>query len=98
MLVFQNQPFYELYKDGRKALEDKNYQEAVTFLSDAIRQKPESKKNAKTYGVQFIEYYPYHYLALAYYKQGDFDNAKNALNKAYSYAENQEYSINRRMF
>ena len=93
LLVFQNQPFYELYKDGRKALEEKKYQEAVVFLTDAVRLKPESKKNAKTYGVQFIEYYPYHHLALAYYKLGEFENAKNALNKAYSYAENQEYSI-----
>lgn len=92
-LFVQNQPFYELYKDGIKELEAKNYVRAAALLEGAIAQKPESKKSAKTYGVQFIEYYPYHHLALAYYKLENFPKAKDALDKAYRFAENREYGI-----
>lgn len=91
-LSFQNQPFYELYREGTKALEANEYHLAIEKFSGAIKQKPESKKNAKTYGVQYIEYYPYHKLAFAYYKIDKIEDATTALRKAYAFAENQDLS------
>jgi len=92
-ISFQDQPFYVLYEKGLEAISERNFTEAIASLEGAVSQKPESKKNAKTYGVQFIEYYPYNQLAFAYYQLGEFEKAKKALDQAYAYAENQDHNV-----
>ena len=89
-ISFQDQPFYVLYEKGLEAISARNFSEAIEYLEGAVENKPESKKNAKTYGVQFIEYYPYNQLAFAYYQIGEFEKARAALDQAYVYAENQD--------
>ena len=86
----QSEPYYELYDNGRKALQEKRYHEAASYLEAAVSKKESSTKNAKTYGVQFIEYYPYIYLAQAYYHVKDMAKAKSNLEKAYRYGENDD--------
>ena len=55
----------ESYEKGQTALREERYREAVTLFTDAIDQKPESKANARTYGVRFIDYFPYYYRGVA---------------------------------
>jgi tetratricopeptide (TPR) repeat protein len=49
--------------------------EAIPNLKEAVRLKPASGTNEQTYGLQFIDYFPYYYLGLCYLRQGDVDDA-----------------------
>jgi tetratricopeptide (TPR) repeat protein len=64
------------YADGKEALRKGSYRQAVVFFSKAIDQRPESKADARTRGVQFVDYFPYVYRGIAYAQMG---NRKNAL-------------------
>jgi tetratricopeptide (TPR) repeat protein len=62
--------WFENYENGRIALRENRYAEAVRYLSDAIDQRPESKASARTYGVRFADYFPYLYRGIAYMRLG----------------------------
>jgi tetratricopeptide (TPR) repeat protein len=49
--------------------------EAIQSLREAIRIKPASGVNEQTYGLQFIDYFPYYYLGVCYLRTGDIANA-----------------------
>ncbi|CAM2008133.1 ATP-binding protein [Acanthopleuribacter pedis] len=66
LAFLQDMPWYEHYQLGREAMEAEQYEKAVTHFENAIADQPKSKRQAKTYGVQFIQYYPYHQLAEAH--------------------------------
>ena len=87
MLLPQSDTFYELYDSGLKNLEAKNYAEAVTDFERAIEIRPESSDTAKTYGVQFTAYHPYHLLSQAYLGLKDQDKARQHLALAKQYRE-----------
>jgi len=76
--------WYDSYEKGRKAVERGQYQQAVTFLTEALDAEPDSKANKKEYGFVFIDYFPYLYRGIAYYKLGDMTNARTDLEKAKS--------------
>ncbi len=61
----------ESYEKGQAALREQRYREAVAFFTDAIEQKPDSRANARTYGVRFIDYFPYFYRGLAHAHLGE---------------------------
>jgi len=63
--------WYESYEKGLTAVRAGRWQEAIQFLSDAIRDNPEEKANAATYGPNSVDYFPYVYRALAYLRTGD---------------------------
>ncbi|MCP3980512.1 MAG: hypothetical protein GY716_14515 [bacterium] len=67
--------WYETYRDANKALENGEWLQAVQLLDQAIQEKPESAPNAQTYGMNFIEYFPYMKLGIAYYNLGQLDAA-----------------------
>jgi tetratricopeptide (TPR) repeat protein len=74
--------WYTSYEKGVNAVQNQTWQNAVNFLNDAIAERSEEKANAKTYGLQFIDYFPYLYRGIAYYHLGQLDLAKNDLNKS----------------
>lgn len=76
------QEWYVSYGKGLEAFRRQQWQEAVSALNDAIGEKSESKAKAKTYGMQFIDYFPYVYRGVAYYKLGDREKAQADLEKA----------------
>ncbi len=69
------QQWFANYRDGRQALREGKYQEAVSLFSQAIAQRSDSKADARTYGVKFIDYFPYLYRGIAYAKLGDRTSA-----------------------
>jgi tetratricopeptide (TPR) repeat protein len=75
------------YKDGKAAVREGKYKAAVVLLSRAITQRPESKANVRTYGVQFIDYFPYLYRGLAYARLGNKANALNDFEKEHGAGE-----------
>lgn len=68
--------WYESYEKGRVALSQNQFAEAAQHLTNAIEQKPESKANARTYGMVFIDYFPYLYRGIARARLGQTALAK----------------------
>jgi hypothetical protein len=79
--AFAAREWYESYDDARKKLiPAKRYAEALVELKEAVRIKPDPELNVRTYGVEFIDYFPYYYMGLCYQATGDFQNALTAFN------------------
>jgi len=74
--------WYESYENGRKAVQKGQWQQAVTLLTEALNDQPDSKANKKTYNFIFIDYFPYLYRGIAYYRLGDMANARADIEKA----------------
>ena len=68
--------WYESYEKGRVALSQNQFAEAAQYLTEAIEQKAESKANARTYGMVFIDYFPYLYRGIARARLGQAGLAK----------------------
>jgi hypothetical protein len=79
--------WYVSYEKGLDALRGQRWEEAVDLLSDAISEKPEPKANAKTYGLRFIDYFPYVYRGVAYYHLGNTAKAYQDLERENSFGE-----------
>lgn len=76
MLVFplgeaSAQKWYEHYGEGLTALQKGRNAEAISCFTRAITQRPESKAGARTYGVSFIDYFPYIYRGIAHARLGE---------------------------
>jgi len=73
--------WYDLYLDVTDHLMPAGrYDEALQELNSVIKMKPKSDLNARTYGVEFIDYVPYYYKGLAYFKKGDYESALRWIN------------------
>jgi predicted Zn-dependent protease len=68
--------WYISYEKGVEAVKRQQWDTAVRELNDAISGKSESSADAKTYGLQFIDYFPYAYRGYAYFQLKDFDKAE----------------------
>lgn len=93
LIFFQDEPFYVHYKLGTRALEQKDYATAIRRLEAAVAKDPVSKKQKKTYGVQFIQYYPYHHLAQAYLWNRDLEKVRENIALALEYQEDEDKNV-----
>ena len=82
--VLRAEEWYVSYEKGREAIKKSQWQQAVTHLTEALDAEPDSKANKKTYGFVFIDYFPYLYRGIAYYRLGDIARARTDLEKAKS--------------
>ncbi len=79
--AFAASTWYDSYLDARdKHLPNKRYKEALANLQEAARLKPEPAVNEQTYGLDFIDYFPYYYQGLAYLGLGDYNSAIRMFN------------------
>jgi tetratricopeptide (TPR) repeat protein len=67
--------WYEYYLEGLDLVRANRCPEALKQLQEAVRLKPNSALQARTYGMEFINYFPYYYMGVCYLKAGDFDGA-----------------------
>jgi hypothetical protein len=73
--------WYESYLDARdRHFPAGRYAECLTSLKEAVRLKPEPGLQVQTYGLQFIDYFPYYYMGVCYQAQGDLQNAITSFN------------------
>jgi len=79
--------WYVSYEKGLDAVRGQRWEEAVNLLNDAISEKPQPRANAKTYGLRFIDYFPYVYRGVAYYHLGNNAKAFQDLERENSYGE-----------
>ncbi len=70
--------WYESYEKAEEALRRERWSEAVAHLNGALEQKPNSSANARTYGMRFVDYFPYLKLGVAYFHLGQADAALQA--------------------
>lgn len=79
--LLRAQEWYESYGEGVKAVKSQHWQQAVNHLTAALDGEPDSRAKKRMYGLQFIDYFPYLYRGIAYYKLGDLVRAKADLDK-----------------
>ena len=70
------------YKEGKTALEEEDWPLAIQKFEEAIADNSRADDWKRIEGVNYTEYFPYFYLAIAYLEQGDVDAAKGAFEQA----------------
>ncbi len=74
--AFAVKEWWEFYQQATdEQMKSGHCPEAIQSLKEAIRLKPASGVNEQTYGLQFIDYFPYYYLGVCYLRTGDVANA-----------------------
>jgi TolA-binding protein len=85
-LVFAAE-WYVDYEKAVEAIQNQQWQRALQLLNAAIANKSDSKANAKTYGLRFIDYFPYLYRGVAFYHLGDYARSFEDLKKEERFGE-----------
>ena len=80
--TLHTQDWYVNYEKGLDAFRNQQWQAAVQSLSEAIADQSDSKANKRMPGLQFVDYFPYVYRGVAYFKLGDRTKALTDLEKA----------------
>jgi len=83
-IIFAEQPWFFYYKLGLEKIKDKQYEEALAALNKAVELNSISSSRARTYGMNFIEYYPYFYIAFCQYNLGNLLEARSFLDKEFN--------------
>ena len=71
--------WWNYYERGLSYLEGRFYEEAIADFEEAIKQRSEDKRMARTYGMHFIDYFPNREMGLAHYLAGDYEKARKSL-------------------
>jgi tetratricopeptide (TPR) repeat protein len=79
--VFAARTWYDHYLDARdKHIPARKWTEAHASLEEAIRLKPEPGANEQTYGLNFLDYFPYYQRGRVYLGQGEYNSAIRMFN------------------
>jgi tetratricopeptide (TPR) repeat protein len=79
-----SQTFFEYYEEGLKYAGKDSLKKAKTCFEDALKFRKADDKQARTYGVRFIEYFPNRELGIIHYKMAELDLAIDYLEKSMS--------------
>jgi len=71
--------WWNYYKRGLSYIEGEFYQEAISDLKEAIKQREEDQRTARTYGMHFIDYFAHRELGVVYYQTQKFEVAEREL-------------------
>jgi hypothetical protein len=71
--------WWNYYERGLSFAEGEFYREAVSDLKEAVDQRFEDKRMARTYGMHFVDYFPHREMGVVYFLMGDYDAAKKEL-------------------
>ena len=82
--VCAGQTFFEYYEEGLKYLKMDSLNEAETCFKQALNFRNKDDRQARTYGIHYIEYYPNRELGIIYYKRKELDLAIDFLEKSMS--------------
>jgi tetratricopeptide (TPR) repeat protein len=74
-----NHRWWNYYQRGVSFAEGEFWQEAESDLQLAAKKNGEDNRNAQTYGMHFIDYYPHRELGIVYYRQSKLDTAEKEL-------------------
>jgi hypothetical protein len=74
--------WYKDYAEAQETAERGDWEKTIELLLDAIKEEPEPQENKHTYGMYFIDYYPYLKLGEAYLQIGYGKAAQAACEKS----------------
>jgi tetratricopeptide (TPR) repeat protein/TolB-like protein len=77
--AFFRHRWWNYYERGLSYAEGNFYQEAVSDLKQALEQRSQDQRMARTYGMHFVDYFPHRELGIAYYRMGDLKAAQGEL-------------------
>ncbi|HUI09514.1 MAG TPA: tetratricopeptide repeat protein [Bacteroidota bacterium] len=83
-------PWYVSYERALNAQEEGDWKASVPLLQDAVAQKQAPRLKAKTYGLRFVNYFPYFHLGEAYYHLGEKQKAVENFDVCLKYGEIRE--------
>lgn len=72
--------WHDYYADGEAQLQKGRHQEALKSFQEAARLKADSDLNARSYGMEFVQYLPYFRMGICYLRLGDFASAIRMFN------------------
>lgn len=79
--------WYRDYEKAMQAIKSNDWQQAVRLLNESLKKRDRPRQQARTVGLEFIDYFPYYYLGLAYFNLERYAEAEEALEKSRLYAE-----------
>ena len=68
--------WWNYYERALSFAEGEFYNEAVADLQQALKQREADQRNARTYGMHFVDYFPHRELGVVYYHQEKYDDAE----------------------
>lgn len=71
--------WWNYYERGRSYAEGEFWQEALVDFQTAIRQRAADQRQARTYGLHYVDYFPHRELGVVYYRLGRYAEAIRAL-------------------
>jgi len=71
--------FWNYYERGLSYAEGKCFDSALADFKEAAKLRAKDQRQARTYGVEFIDYFPHREMGKAYYELGKLDSAKQEL-------------------
>ncbi|HUG53884.1 MAG TPA: AAA family ATPase [Vicinamibacteria bacterium] len=79
--AFAARTWYGHYLDARdKHIPARKWKEALANLEEAIKLKPDSELLAQTYGLEFVDYFPYYHMGKVQLASGEFNSAIRMFN------------------
>jgi len=76
------QTFYDHYSKGQKSQKKERWEEAIQSYLAAIKLKSDDGERVRTYGVNFIDYFPNREIGIVYFELEDYDKARTYLGKS----------------
>jgi tetratricopeptide (TPR) repeat protein len=71
--------WWNYYERGLSFMEGEFYNEAISDFAQAIEQRFEDQRMARTYGMHFVDYFPHREMGLGYYLLGEYDAAQKQM-------------------
>ena len=84
--TFRNK-WWNYYERGVSYKDGGYFDDAVADFRDAVSQRPEDTRRARTYGLHFTEYYPHRELGIIHFKQGNLEKALEELERSLRHAD-----------
>lgn len=82
--------WWNYYERGLSYTEGECFKNALEDFREAIKHRKEDQRKARTYGVEFIDYFPHREMGKVYYQMGKYDLAKRELECSLSYCPSQK--------
>jgi len=86
--------WYNFYENGQGLMKRGDYDRALMAFQSAASLEFKDTKQARTYGMNFMEYFPHREMGVCYYNLGDLANARRELDLSQAFARSgraQEY-------
>lgn len=84
--AFFRHRWWNYYERGLSYAEGRYYEEALADLQEAIRQRAQDQRMARTYGMHFLDYFPHREMGILLYEKGDLDAAQRELELSLQYS------------